>query len=342
MSGPDAAAASREHVWDPLLRAKGYPYPRPASSFVFVDGEVYEVPDALARPSEEGARGEGVPVPRIRLDGRRAEGGGRRLAEVCSAEELDLARRTPVLGYGSNASPVQLERKFMGGGARCVIPVMRAYLRDFDSVYTMIVTSYGSIPAGLQVSPGTDVCVYITYLDEPQLERMHETEGGYRYSLLHGLRLQMALDGSVWPECYAYIGRGGHALWPGRASHEAHIALAEVEAWKRRYPALSQAEMLSLVRAVVSGELEDAMAVDGPVTPRGLARVVERLRAAAHLLDPFILAMLSKASARREAGARLAASLSALPFSYQRFSVVLDCGAIHNLRSVAPPQGAPA
>ena len=80
-----------------------------------------------------------------------------------SAQAALFADRLPVIGHGSNRSPEQLRRKF---GARAEIPVSRAWLSDYDVVYSAHVTQYGSIAANLQHTPGARAEVYA---DIPQM-----------------------------------------------------------------------------------------------------------------------------------------------------------------------------
>src|SRR3546814_20831446 len=61
-------------------------------------------------------------------------------------------------------------------GAASAIPVTRTWLGDHDVVYSAHVTRYGSLSATLHRAPGTRVQVYVTWLTEAQLPRMHETE----------------------------------------------------------------------------------------------------------------------------------------------------------------------
>lgn len=63
-------------------------------------------------------------------------------------------------------------------------------------VYAPLISSYGSVTATLESSPGTDVSMFITYLTPALQQRMHETEGAYNLvkleevQLLEGLSLQ--------------------------------------------------------------------------------------------------------------------------------------------------------
>ena len=104
--------------------------------------------------------------------------------------QLDrLNKRYPVLALGSNMSPNQLARKF-SDAAIGAIPVTRVRLLDFDSVYSSQIAAYGAIPATLYHSPGTEVVLFITWLNERQLERMHQTEltnNAYQFCILKGI-----------------------------------------------------------------------------------------------------------------------------------------------------------
>ncbi|WP_020591005.1 hypothetical protein [Kiloniella laminariae] len=128
-----------------LRIAKGYPFEAPSSSYLFEDGQ--------ARLFSEFQNGE--------LDYWRGQ----------------LQQRTAVIAHGSNRSPEQLARKFAGHPAgREVIPVTAIWLEDHEVVYSAHMARYGSIAAELIYCPGTAVQVFVTWLDQTQLLRMHESE----------------------------------------------------------------------------------------------------------------------------------------------------------------------
>ncbi|MEK9725390.1 MAG: hypothetical protein VW405_18185 [Rhodospirillaceae bacterium] len=54
--------------------------------------------------------------------------------------------------------------------------MVRVALVGFDSVYSPHIASYGAIAATLQEAPGVTVTLFVTWLKEAQLVRMHETE----------------------------------------------------------------------------------------------------------------------------------------------------------------------
>jgi hypothetical protein len=165
-----------------LSLAKGYPYPAPDGSYLFVEGE--------ARPIERGA-----------------------------VEPALFRGRTPVLGHGSNRSPQQLARKF---GTTARIPVSRSWLADYDVVYSAHMTRYGAIAANLRHDPGTSVEVWVAWLDAEQLAFMHRTELGaeiYRYGRLTDVELALEAGpaeeiewAGVYLSTYGYLTRDAAAI----------------------------------------------------------------------------------------------------------------------------------
>lgn len=166
--------------------------------------------------------------------------------------DFEKADRAPVLAAGSNQSPEQLARKYRHMPNVGPIPAQRGVLHDFDVVYAAHLSSYGSVPATFQHSPGTAVTVFVLWLTEPQLDRMHQTEGNYSYDHLEALRLELD-DGPVLPEAFAYSSK------IGCLSHEGDcVSLAEITARNRRYRALRQDEM----QAAIRDRLAPGMALD--------------------------------------------------------------------------------
>ncbi|MEM7225212.1 MAG: hypothetical protein AAF495_19695 [Pseudomonadota bacterium] len=190
-----------------LQLAKGYPYTRAEGSYHFADGQ--------SRPLEAGCAEAGL-----------------------------FDDRTPVIAHGSNRSVEQLLRKFAD---RAEIPVSRAFLADYDVVYSAHMTRYGAIAANLAHQPGVTGEVWVTWLDAGQLQRMHETELGaeiYRYGTLRGIRL--ALEAGPVPEIDSagvYLSSYGYLAVDG-----APVGLAAVPADGRRASAIHQGEALALVR----------------------------------------------------------------------------------------------
>ncbi|MHA1601028.1 MAG: hypothetical protein ACTSW2_09385 [Alphaproteobacteria bacterium] len=161
------------------------------------------------------------------------------------------AGRVPVIAHGSNRAPDQLRRKY---GTAAEIPVSRAWLHAYDVVYSAHVTRYGSIAANLHHAPGMQVEVFVTWLDAPQLARMHETELGgevYVYGRMTGIGLDLDHGpADALSEAHVYLSRRGCLATEGQP-----LALAEVGARKRPHAAITQGGILDLVHGRHGGDL---------------------------------------------------------------------------------------
>ena len=196
---------------------------------------------------------------------------------------FETSDRTPVLAAGSNQSPEQLARKYGAMPDIGSIPAQRGVLHDFDVVYAAHLSGYGSVPATFQQSPGTIVTIFVLWLTDPQLDRMHETEGNYSYDHLDSLRLE--LDGGLaLPAAYAYTSKIGCL-----SHNEGCVSLSEIAAQNRQFPALTQVDMQTAIR----DRLAPGVALDN---------FIEQ-----HIGDPTI---------HRDRSARLADG--ALPVAYRR------------------------
>ncbi|HEY2565919.1 MAG TPA: hypothetical protein VGI44_19585 [Acidimicrobiales bacterium] len=131
--------------------------------------------------------------------------------------EADTAGRIAVLAIGSNASPRQLDRKFLGetwrsgDGAESEIAVAKVTVDGIDVVYAAHLARYGSIPVTVVESPGTRANVFVTWLTVRQFERMNETERlGSKYLLREIASAHH--NGRVLEPVYCYVGKEGAAL----------------------------------------------------------------------------------------------------------------------------------
>ncbi len=195
---------------DRLRRALEYPYAIPAESYVVEDGHV--------RPF------------------------------AASDAPAHRAGRTGVLAVGSNQSPEQIARKYTGPGWGPV-PCEKCRLTGFDTVFSAHITAYGSVAATLHPSPGTVVDLVVNWLDERQLERMHETElpnENYSFAVLDGIELTTEL-GHRLDSVHFYAGRRGAFSPDGQP-----IPFAAVAATGRRWAAATQKDMQERVRVLTS------------------------------------------------------------------------------------------
>lgn len=204
------------------------------------------------------------------------------------ASEFDVALcagRTPVLAIGSNQSPRRLAEKF-GDDASHVIPVQRARLKDFDVVFSAHISTYGAVPAMLQVSPGAEVGLAVTWLNDAQLEIMNHSEvnaANYAFALLEGLALSFE-GGGTESKAYAYVSSRGHLRHDGDA-----VALSAIECEGRRYRAMSTVQALEIVRRRVAPALESDAFVLKLIADAGYRHEVTTLLASDSVpfLHPF-------------------------------------------------------
>lgn len=231
---------------DALLRlAKGYPYAAPAGSYLYRDGDHAPLTTPL--------------------------------------DPALTASRVPVIAHGSNRAPEQIHRKFGHlSGADSLIPVTRARLHDHDVVFSAHMTRYGSVSATLHEAPGTAVEVYVTWLTEAQIERMHETEigaGNYGYGRIGGLRLQVE-QGPALDEAFVYLSVHGCLADPEQPG--APLALAAVPAEARVHRAVDQEAALSVLHRAHHPELDfDAMILANIRNLEQRRRLVDALQASA-------------------------------------------------------------
>jgi hypothetical protein len=174
-----------------------------------------------------------------------------RAGEVAPFDAADLNGRTPVLAHGSNRAPGQLARKFAAfEGEAATIPVSYAWLHDYDVVYSAHITSYGAVDSTLQHAPGVRVRVAVTWLDTPQLARMHETEGNYGFGQLRGatVRHDVPLDGADGAGSRQPLAMylSDHGNLPGEDG--APVGLAAVEAHGRPHAVRTQGQVLEMLR----------------------------------------------------------------------------------------------
>jgi hypothetical protein len=184
--------------------------------------------------------------------------------------------RRPVIGYGSNQSPLRLRQKY--GTVHAPIPVQRAWLDDHDVVYSAHFSSYGSLPAALRYVSGTRVAVAVTWLSDAELEVMHPTEiDSYNFARLEGLTL--ALDGGdVIDAAWAYLSFRGHV-----GDDAQPFALAEIAAEGRQLAALSQRSALALMRDRIAPGEDLATFVRAHIDDPEIREArVRHLQAAAH------------------------------------------------------------
>jgi hypothetical protein len=200
-----------------------YPYTREAGPYLFVNGAAYPyVGLSTGLLAHDSVQVGSTVVTAVEL------------LQTLGVADRITRRRTPVIAYGANATVSALARKYVAPSVTepAVIPVTRALLQDYDVVWSPHLVFNGALPATIVRSPGTVVEVWITWLDDRELERMHDTEGVgtiYSYGTLSPSQLVSEAPLSEPPG--VYVGCSGALALGGVVQ-----AIARVPAEGRRFP----------------------------------------------------------------------------------------------------------
>ena len=151
-------------------RAINYPYKQPDESFVYYNEKYYKIQNFF---SDE---------PIIFIDNKKHD--LLKLLKTIGYDYDKIKNRTQILSYGSNSSHGQLIRKFKSLND-VLFPVINIKLKNFDTIYTSFITSYGAHPATIINSENTYLYGTICYFDDKLLKIMDKTEGrGKTYELV--------------------------------------------------------------------------------------------------------------------------------------------------------------
>ncbi|MEY3903350.1 MAG: hypothetical protein RL189_2656 [Pseudomonadota bacterium] len=188
---------SEKQLAETIALGMSYPYERESGSYLFVNGDAYPYEYIGKDPLGDSTLrvgGKVIQVDTFLKDAGRSKN---------SLKVQPMTTRTPIIAYGSNAAVSALKRKFMSekfprGWA--VIPVLKGTIKDFEVIHAAhFVPVNGSFPAGLQYTSGSESEVWITFLDELEMERMHASEGidsdspesWYSYGKLENVKIQL-------------------------------------------------------------------------------------------------------------------------------------------------------
>ncbi len=202
-----------------LERAFGYPWERPAGSFVLRDGELEQVEDM--QPAE-----------------RRA---------VVSAFAGD---RHPLVAFGANGAPARLQERFASfeDPADRAVLVLTGMLHGVDVGAQASPTAFGSMPGALFASPGTAVRAAVLWLTPPQLAELTRWELGYRLGRLDRARFVADEAGAAVDDVFAYVSRIGALRLDGEP-----VALAAIPATGRCARAMTQEQLLDALATLAIG-----------------------------------------------------------------------------------------
>jgi hypothetical protein len=157
--------------------------------------------------------------------------------------------RTPLLAFGSNASPAALQRKFAhfpDADDRAVL-VLAGGLHDYDVGASAQPTIYGAMPATLFPSPGTVVRAAVLWVTPSQFTQLVWSELSYGLGRLAARFEADEVDHSLG-SVIAFVSRFG-AFCPDRRP----VALAAIPASGRTAAALGQEQVLGAASALALG-----------------------------------------------------------------------------------------
>lgn len=218
MAGAIGPRAPTEAIFE---RALGYPWARPAQSFVLTGDHAQEL--ATLDESERAAV-----LAEFGPDARRP--------------------RYPLLAFGSNGAPATLTLKFghLADEQRRVL-VVAGDLHDFDVGAAAAPTHYGAFPATIFPSPGTAVRASVLWVTQVQFAALCWTEISYTLGRLDGVRFSPD-DGAPIDRLLAFASRWGALCVDG-----APIAMAAVPATGRTRAPYTQEQVLDLAAGVALG-----------------------------------------------------------------------------------------
>jgi hypothetical protein len=183
--------ALSDDQWLPALRARaadfdkppfteaayqfglGYPWDRPAGSYLLRDGEVRPIADVDL--------------------------------------EAFTANRHPLVTFGANGAPERLIERFAGFSKptdRDVL-VLTGHLHDFDVGANVVPVPYGAVPAVLFHCPGAAVRAAVLWLTPLQVETLVFAELGYRLGRLDRAQFEIEEVDVTIDVIFAFIGRTG-------------------------------------------------------------------------------------------------------------------------------------
>jgi len=216
-----AALPAREFEVAALERAFGYPWTRPAGSYLLTGGEVQPLEDL---PSSERER-------------------------VLSEFTSRAGGRLPLLAIGSNGSPRTLQRKFAhfpDEQDRAMLAVT-GRLHDFDVGASANLALYGSMPATLFPSAGTQARATVLWVTPAQFSQLAWSELSYRLGTLR-TRFEVDEGDAHFDEILVFVSRFGTFCVGEQA-----VALAAVPAAGRTAEALTQEQLLDAAAALAFG-----------------------------------------------------------------------------------------
>jgi len=156
-----------------------------------------------------------------------------------------LEDRIPVIAYGTNPCPGQLEYKFKSL-ANSIVPVIKGNIKGWDTVYKFIFRG-GYAYAQLIPSKNTSIEAWITLLDQVQFELMNKSEGISSENSVYkvGIFQDFYFDGLNIRSLF-YAANKKILVSPKIGNYvNTPVSILEIPAENRRFPALNQIDILN-------------------------------------------------------------------------------------------------
>ncbi len=166
--------------------------------------------------------------------------------------DIENCKFHAVLASGSNASPMQLSRKFLGYGTRALVPVFKGHARDIATVYSAhFARGYCSIPATIANVPSSTTELFCALVPDYMLDTLHQSEHiGVNYGYFELGDFEFDTTGGLLPfTLYAYV-----SLWGSLLLNDQLVRLPQFHSTATWIPAMSEREvMLAVSRLLEPG-----------------------------------------------------------------------------------------
>ena len=169
-------------------------------------------------------------------------------------EYAHAADRIPLLAYGANASPERLALKLahLEEGHRRAL-ILAGDLDGFDVGAAAQGPWFLTMPATLVPSPGTRVRVAVLFLTIVQFTALWWTELSYKLGALDDVVMTLDVGEEPIRRVIAFVSRFG-AFSP----HGEPVVLSAIDATDRRWPTLTQTEVLEQAAQLTLGPGQSA------------------------------------------------------------------------------------
>lgn len=208
-----------QRLWERVNFALSYPFIAPEHDYVFYRDHALEIAEY---------RGQDPRAWRVVLGDALVALG--ELLDRDGVASAPLSSLTPVVASGSNASPLQLNRKFHSLD-KALCPCFRVTLPGYEARYAAHIAPYGSVPASLERAERHDAAFFVSFLPDAYLAEMHRTESlGRYYNVIEISDLHIERPGLDWKGAALGYASASGVLLDETLSKP--LALSEASQWR--------------------------------------------------------------------------------------------------------------